>query len=110
MQVPPATLTRPVSAPRARRSLIVLVGDAALGERHAQALAVSLAASGVETIQLGRERDAGRIAALAAEHEADAIELCVAGTRGVPLLHQLLRELIALGRRDVRIVVHNAAV
>jgi methylmalonyl-CoA mutase cobalamin-binding subunit len=110
MQVPPATLTRPISAPRARRSLVVLVGDAALGERHAQALAASLAASGVETIQLGREHDARRIAALAAEHEADAIEVCVAGAQGVSLVHELLRELIALGRRDVRIVVHNAAV
>jgi methylmalonyl-CoA mutase cobalamin-binding subunit len=110
MPGPDATLTRPVAAPHARRSLIVLVGDAARGERHAQALAGSLEATGVETIQLGREEDASRIAALAAEHEADAIELCVAGGRGVPLLHRLLRELIALGRRDVRIVVHNAAV
>jgi methylmalonyl-CoA mutase cobalamin-binding subunit len=110
MQVPDATLTRLVSAPRARRSLVVLVGNAPLGERHAQALAASLEAGGVETIQLGREHDARRLAALAVEHEADAIEVCVAGARGVPLLHQLLRELIALGRRDVRIVVHNAAV
>jgi methylmalonyl-CoA mutase cobalamin-binding subunit len=109
MPSPDATLTRLVAPPRARRSLIVLIGDAALGERHARALAGSLEASGVETIQLGREEDASRIAALAAEWEADAVELCVAGGRGVPLLHQLLRELIALGRRDVRIVVHNAA-
>ena len=110
MPSPDATLARPIAALRARRSLIVLVGDAALGERHATALAHSLAAGGVETIQLGREHDARRIAALAAEHEADAIEVCVAGARGVPLLHELLRELIAIGRRDVRIVVHNAAV
>jgi transcription antitermination factor NusA-like protein len=50
----------------------------------------------------------GRIAAVAATQRADAVELCVGSGGGkVPLLRELLRELIRIGRRDVSIVVHR---
>lgn len=68
----------------------------------------SLEALGVETIYLGQQRSAQRIAAAVVEAEADAVEVCLAGGNGVVLLRELLRELIRVGHRDVSIVVHKA--
>jgi methylmalonyl-CoA mutase cobalamin-binding subunit len=56
---------------------------------------------------LGRDLSAGHIAASAVEAKADAVELCLAGSGGVGLLRELLRELDRLGRREVGIVVHR---
>jgi methylmalonyl-CoA mutase cobalamin-binding subunit len=61
----------------------------------------------VDVVYLGRENSARRIAAISAEEEADAVELCLERTGGVLLLRELLRELTQLGRRDVSIVVHR---
>jgi len=72
-----------------------------------RALAASLNELGVETIYLGREQRADRIATVVVEERADAVELCLAGCGGVSLLRDLLRELINIGRRDVSIVVHK---
>jgi methylmalonyl-CoA mutase cobalamin-binding subunit len=92
---------------RPRRSVVVLAGSGGGGDRSAQALAASLGGLGIETVYLGREENASRIAAVVAAERADAIEMCMAGSRGVLLLRQLLRELIEIGRRDVSIVVHR---
>jgi hypothetical protein len=48
-----------------------------------------------------------QIASIVAEQRADAVELYLGAAGGVLLLWQLLRELIAVGRRDVSIVVHR---
>jgi methylmalonyl-CoA mutase cobalamin-binding domain/chain len=93
---------------RPRRSVVVVADTRDAGDRAAQVLADSLADIGVESILLGREESAQRIAAVAAAQRADAVELCVGTTAGkVLLLRALLRELIRLGRRDVSIVVHR---
>jgi hypothetical protein len=42
-----------------------------------------------------------------AEDKIDAVELCLTPGSGVPLLRELLRELIRIGGRDVSIVVHK---
>ena len=98
-----------VTARRRRRSLVVFAGDLRVGRSQATSLIESLARLGIETAYLGHEHDPGRIAAAALEMQVDAIELCLVGSgRGVPLLRQLLRELIDIGRRDVSIVVHKA--
>jgi methylmalonyl-CoA mutase cobalamin-binding subunit len=91
---------------RPRRSLVVLVGG---GQPHcARGLVTSLAEAGVEACYLGREDDAGRIAAAVVDGGADAVELCLShGGGGVAVLRKLLRELVELGRRDVSIVVHR---
>jgi hypothetical protein len=63
---------------------------------------------GVETVYLGREANARRIADAVADHTVDAVELIVGRDSGVvPLLRQLLRALIDVGRRDVSIVLHR---
>jgi methylmalonyl-CoA mutase cobalamin-binding subunit len=86
---------------------VVLAGSGRTNARCAEALAQSLDQLGVETVYLGREVDAARIAAAVAAERVDAVELCLAGGGGVWLLRDLLRELIAIGRRDVSIVVHR---
>ena len=97
----------PVAMRRPRRSVLVLAGTAEVGDYVVRALAESLSQLDVETIYLGRESRAQRIASVVAHERADAIELCLAGAGGVPLLRELLRELIAIGRRDVSIVIHR---
>ena len=93
---------------RPHRSLIVLATRPGTGERSARELAGSLAELGVEVIYLGRETSARRVAAAAVERRADAVELCLARDgRGVLLVRAVLRELIAIGRHDVSIVVHR---
>jgi methylmalonyl-CoA mutase cobalamin-binding domain/chain len=92
---------------RPRRSVVVLAGSGRTGDSPARALAASLNELGVETICLGREQRADRIARVVVEERADAVEVCLAGSGGVLLLRDLLRELIDIGRRDVSIVVHK---
>jgi methylmalonyl-CoA mutase cobalamin-binding subunit len=92
---------------RPRRSLVVLAGAAPTSDDQGRALVEALGGLGIETTYLGWEDSAQRIAAAAVEQRADAVELCLAGARGVLLLRELLRELIRVGRRDVSIVVHR---
>jgi len=92
---------------RPRRALVVAVGEGPARERAAADLVESLDRLGVETICLGAEQSAARIAAIAADERADAVEVCVSGRARVMFLCQLLRELTARGRRDVSIVVHR---
>jgi methylmalonyl-CoA mutase cobalamin-binding domain/chain len=93
--------------PPQRRAVVVLTGAAENGDRGARALAESLTRMGVEAVYLGREDSARRIADAVVEQRADAVELVLDGAGGVPLLRQLLRELIEVGRRDASIVVHR---
>ena len=90
-----------------RRSLVLLVGDERASEHGAKAFANDLAETGVEIVYLGRETNPRRIAARAAETNADAIEACVNGSGGIVFLRDLLRELIRIDRRRVSIVVHR---
>jgi methylmalonyl-CoA mutase cobalamin-binding subunit len=86
----------------------VLAASAQSDEGRARALADSLGELGIETMYLGREESAQRIAAVVADQQADAVELCLARSGGgVLLLRGLLRELTEIGRRDVSIVVHR---
>jgi methylmalonyl-CoA mutase cobalamin-binding subunit len=99
----------PMALRRPRRSLVVFAGGVTASDRPARALERSLLELGVETHYVGRETNAGRIAALVSERRADSVELCLAsGAKGVELLRGVLTELIAIGRRDVSIVVHRA--
>jgi methylmalonyl-CoA mutase cobalamin-binding subunit len=91
---------------RPRKSVVALAGSQAT-EDAAWALAASLEEVGVETICLGREESAQRIAAAVADAKADAVELCLAGGGAVMVLRELLQELIRVGRRDASIVVHR---
>lgn len=61
----------------------------------------------METVYLGREGNAARIAAVVVDERADAVEVCLTGGGGVMLLRELLRELTYAGRRDVSIGVHR---
>ena len=92
---------------RQRRSVVVFAGETRASDRGAQALASSLHQAGVQTLYLGREASARRIAACAAEACADAVEVCVAGGGAVGLLRELLRELKRLDRPGISIVVHR---
>jgi methylmalonyl-CoA mutase cobalamin-binding subunit len=92
---------------RARRLIVVLAGGPSASDQVGRALTESIASFGVATHYLGREVDASRIAAAVVDLQADAVDLCLAGGKGVQLLRQLLRELIEIGRRDVSIVVHR---
>jgi methylmalonyl-CoA mutase cobalamin-binding subunit len=89
-----------------KKTVIVLAGNVRSGGTAARLLAEKLQRLGIETCCLGREGDARRIARVAAEERADSIELCLAGG-GVQLLRELLRELTAIGRPEVAIVVHR---
>jgi methylmalonyl-CoA mutase cobalamin-binding subunit len=62
----------------------------------------------VETVYLGREANAARIAAVVVDERADAVEVCLTGGGAVMLLRELLRELTRAGRRDVSIGVHRS--
>lgn len=100
--------SRPMGLRCPRRSVVAFAGDAAASDQPARDLQRSLVELGVEAKYIGREDDAGRIAALAVDEKADAVELCLSeGASGVPLLRQLLRQLVEIGRRDVSIVVHR---
>jgi methylmalonyl-CoA mutase cobalamin-binding subunit len=88
-------------------SLLVIAGDRRVSDRSARALAEALHKAGRETLFLGHETNARRIAGLAAEVGADAVEVCVAGGGAVPLLCELLRELRRVGRREVSILVRR---
>jgi methylmalonyl-CoA mutase cobalamin-binding domain/chain len=92
---------------RQRRAVVVFVGDMGMSDRGAQAFASSLHDAGVDTLYLGREASAQRIATRVADVRADAVEVCVAGGGAVLLLRDLLRELKRLDRGGVSIVVHR---
>lgn len=92
---------------RPRKSLVVLAGESSAGVRAGWALAESLPELGIEAVYLGRQENAGAIAAVAAAERADSIELRLGGPTGVQLLRTLLRELIEIGRGDTSIVVHR---
>jgi methylmalonyl-CoA mutase cobalamin-binding domain/chain len=92
---------------RQRRSVVALVGDDHTSDAGAQALSRSLECAGVDVIYLGRRSDAPQIAASVSEHGADAVDICLAGSCGVTVLRELLRELRRLGRPEVGIVVHR---
>jgi len=91
---------------RRRRSIVVQVGEPRTGDQAARALASSLSGFGIEATYVGRHEDAEPIAAAAVAAQADSVEVCLARGTGVPILRDLLRELIRLGRREVSIVVH----
>lgn len=93
--------------PQQRRSVVVVVGNGGGSDLGAQALVKTLGEAGIEVLYLGREGSASRIAALATEARADAVEVCLAGEGGVLVLRDLLRELVRLDRREVTIVVHR---
>jgi methylmalonyl-CoA mutase cobalamin-binding domain/chain len=86
----------------------VLAGTGSTTHRSARALADSLQQLGVETVYLGQEGNAARIAAVVVDERADAVEVCLTGGGGVMLLRELLRELTRAGRRDVSIGVHRS--
>jgi methylmalonyl-CoA mutase cobalamin-binding domain/chain len=92
---------------RARRSVVVMVGDLRTSDAGARALSRSLQGVGIDTVYLGRAGGASEIAASATELGADAVEVCVAGGGAVAVLRELLRELRRLGRPDVGIIVHR---
>jgi methylmalonyl-CoA mutase cobalamin-binding domain/chain len=92
---------------RQRKSVVVFAGESPRSDKGAQALASSLSEVGVEVIYLGCETDARRIAMSAADTDADAIEVCVAGRGAILLIRELLRELHHLDRRGVHIVVRR---
>jgi methylmalonyl-CoA mutase cobalamin-binding subunit len=92
---------------RQLRSVLVLAGDGRTSDRGARALERTLREAGVEILYLGREESAERIAAVAAESRANAVEVCVSGGGCAPLLRRLLRELASLDCRGVSIVVHK---
>ena len=75
--------------------------------RSAEALTQWLGELGIEATYIGREDDPARIAAAVVSVQADAVELCLTGHCGMAMLRDLVRELIKIGRRDVRIVVHR---
>jgi CTP:molybdopterin cytidylyltransferase MocA len=92
---------------RARKAVVVLVGDQPTVGQSIFRLLDALDELGVATTYLGREHDGARIAATAAGLGADTVEVCIAGCGGVRVLRELLRELIALDRGNVSIVVHR---
>jgi methylmalonyl-CoA mutase cobalamin-binding domain/chain len=92
---------------RTRKAVVVLAGSSPTGDGPARALAGALGDIGVEAVYLGRQSSARRIAAMALDCDAQAIEVCLSGGGGVLLLRQLLRELAEVGRRNVGIVVHR---
>ena len=92
---------------RRRMSVVVLAGDPGASDRGARALADSLREAGQEVVYLGREPNAARIAALAGEVGADAVEVCVAGGGAALFLRGLLRELKSRDRGGVSIVLRR---
>jgi methylmalonyl-CoA mutase cobalamin-binding subunit len=96
----------PMAVRRPRKSLVVVAGTTT-GEHVAHAVGESLREVGIQTCFLGNEDDPRRIAAAIVDERADAVELCLGGACGVLLLRGLFRELAALGRSEVSIVVHR---
>ena len=92
---------------RQRTSVIVWAGDACTSDGAVQGVTDSLHDAGVNTLYLGCEASARRIAAAVVEACADAAEVCVAGGGAILLLRDLLRELKRLDRREVSVVVHR---
>jgi methylmalonyl-CoA mutase cobalamin-binding domain/chain len=93
---------------RRRKSLVVLAGRGRFDERGALALVESLGTMGIETVYIGAEQSARRIATTAAEEHVDAIDVCMAsGAAGITILRDLLQELERVDRRSVSIVVHR---
>jgi methylmalonyl-CoA mutase cobalamin-binding subunit len=90
-----------------RRCVIALAGDGPSDETTVRPLLGSLRELGIDTVYVGRAENARRIAEVVAAERADAVELCLTGRGGIPLLRDLLRELVESGRRDVSIVVHR---
>ena len=86
---------------------MVSIGDANATCRHARALAGSLRRAGLDAVYVGHETSARRIAASATGAGADAIELCVASPAAMRVVRELLRELKALDRGDLNLVVHK---
>jgi methylmalonyl-CoA mutase cobalamin-binding subunit len=96
-----------VSVRRSRRAVVALVGVSDLDAGRGWGVVESLTQLGVQTIYLGAEDSAHRIADAVVRHDADSVELCLIGGRGVLLLRELVRELIQVGRRDASIVLHR---
>ena len=92
---------------RPAKSVVVSVGEGRTDDRATRALVESLNEAGVETLYLGREQDAHRIAASLVESHSDAVEVCLTGGSSMAVLRELLRELIRLGRGEASIVVHR---
>jgi methylmalonyl-CoA mutase cobalamin-binding subunit len=67
----------------------------------------TLGQAGIEVVYLGQETSVQYIAGPAADANADAVEVCLAGGRALGLLRDLLRELKRLGQDEVSIVVHR---
>jgi methylmalonyl-CoA mutase cobalamin-binding domain/chain len=92
---------------RQRTAVVVIAGDDRTSDRGARALADTLSDIGIDIVYLGREASASRIAESVVRAEADAVEVCIGGRHGGPLLRDLLRELDRVDRRYVSIVVHK---
>jgi methylmalonyl-CoA mutase cobalamin-binding subunit len=98
---------RPGVRTRPRRALVVLAGTARVCDSDVQTLISSLRELGIDATCLQDWHSVSRIAAAVADAQADTLELCVKGNSGVLLIRELLRELIAIGRRDVSVIVHR---
>jgi methylmalonyl-CoA mutase cobalamin-binding subunit len=85
----------------------VQVGEPRTGDQAARALTDSLSGFGVEATYVGIHEDAEPIAAAAVAARADSVEVCLRRGTGIPILRDLLRELIRIGKREVSIVVHR---
>jgi methylmalonyl-CoA mutase cobalamin-binding subunit len=103
------THTNPGMAVRMpRRAIVAVAGRRAADDTAVEKLTESLSALDIETICLGEVDSAVSIATVVSEQRADAVELCLCdGAAGVPLVRDLLRELIRRDRHDVSIVVHR---
>jgi methylmalonyl-CoA mutase cobalamin-binding subunit len=101
-------VTQVMAVRRPRKAVVALAAHSGGHEPAVETLAESLGAVGVETMCLGRVDSATHIAAAVSAARADAVELFIAeGSAGVPLLRELLRELIRLDMRSVSVVVHR---
>jgi len=92
---------------RPRRGLVAIVGHIRTSDRHARAVADSLAEHGISASFLGRVDCPAQLATTIAHEDAGMVELFLASGRGVAFLRDLLRELGRVGRQDVSIVVHR---
>jgi methylmalonyl-CoA mutase cobalamin-binding subunit len=91
-----------------RRAIVAVAGRRSPGDTAVETLTESLSALDIETVCLGAVDSAVSIATAVTEEQADAVELCLCdGAPGVPLVRDLLRELIRRDRHDVSIVVHR---
>ena len=114
-QSPPSRPAGPSLAPRRpaaplhprRRAIVVVAGHGRVNERGALALNAALNGTGFEARYVGEEQSARRIAKMAADENADSIELCLGTQGGVMILRDLLRELDRVSRRHVSVVIHR---